>query len=633
MTDYINSINSTTLESDSFDDSFVNKMGVAVFTGATFTANQFKTYSLGDIIPNDGYDYEVQFECFSATSSTSGNSVECRLISGTEKSSSYPTDKQYATPGRAVTRVSNTQQVAGSCTLVIKSYDRNVTFNNSDGSGTSGTSSLYLHNIKRLGTNLISPNTSYISNVSTEGENLTIGGELLGGQWVDNYVSIASDISLGTSSVSGYSLADVLPNDGCTYEVLCSAWGRTGTTSGNAITLRVGTSSTPTGNCVVARQVTRTSSYMEIGGQVEILAKSTDNIYVANSSSNGTCTAVNLRVCAYRRVGTNNTTGSKNICIKSSSLIPNAIVYGNPTVSGNDVTDFSVGNYLDIPVTKYATATYIICFTTPSSTPPYIEAIYHCEKYFSVELNDSSKIVTFNNGTIAYTELFTPNINTKYWVKVEINGTSKTYSYSTNGTTYTTVTTITDTGVDTTAEFKQRLGNSSLGVRANTAFSGTVHLNECSITVNNQVVWEGMNYKKYLPIGGYIADGQWVRSDKSVYSGANISNGTHTYNITNYLPENDVQYEILCYARSNTAASSGSANKLWINRSDQVYGYPSISRVVCRSSSSVNDAKSCIIVCTQKNGVIPIIVEQISSSTTGACALSFSAYRRIGNNT
>ena len=165
MTDYIERINNTSMEGDVFDGQ-LSYWGGTVFENVKFSADQWKTYSLEDIIPKDGYDYEVRFGCTAVTGSTSGNKVECRIYSGTATSSNN-SNNMSTLICRAITRASNTQQPAGTGWLIIKSGDRKVTFNNTDGSGTTGNVSLYVQDVRRLGTNFKNPDTNYISNIST----------------------------------------------------------------------------------------------------------------------------------------------------------------------------------------------------------------------------------------------------------------------------------------------------------------------------------------------------------------------------------------------------------------------------------------------------------------------------------
>lgn len=628
MTNYIAKIEDISLEGDAFDGSY-NQDVFTVFEDVSFTANQYRVFSLENIIPGDGYDYEVHFSCFANTGTTSGNSVSCYLCSGTvnDINSSF-----NASMCRAITRANSTQMPAGPCILPIKGNDRNITFvNNTD--SVSGITHLYITAMRRLGTNLKSVYTNYISNIATpRTQNLSIGGPLLGGQWVVRSRHIVGSKSLGTSSSFGYSLSEILPNDGYTYELLINAYGQTGTSSGNQITLRVGTSSSILNNPIVGRQVTRTSSYMETGGSRTVLAKSTDTLYVANSGQSGTCKDVNLITTAYRRVGTSNSKQLKTICIKSKSLTPNAIIYGNPIISGNTVSNFSSTNYLDVSNMRYNVGEYVICFTVDTSSLTEYECIMHIEKFLSLQIKSGYQVYTHTWNPSGDHTIFTATPGVKYYVKIEVNGTSRKYSYSTNGVDYTLVVDTTDNGTILNSDYNLRFGTNSDNSLSSHAFTGSIHLDECYIKINNDIIWQGMDYKKRLPIGGYIADMPWVYSSRTIYTDTQFSKGTQDFLIADYLPENGVQYEILCRAYGRTGSSSGNTCRLSIQSSEQIYGNPIISRIITRSNNVI-DSKSFIIVGIQYENQLPIIIENSGTSTTGGCGLIFVGYRRIGNNT
>ena len=55
MTDYIESINGESIASSAFDGNKVDYL-VPIFENITFTADQYRTYSLANIIPNDGFE-------------------------------------------------------------------------------------------------------------------------------------------------------------------------------------------------------------------------------------------------------------------------------------------------------------------------------------------------------------------------------------------------------------------------------------------------------------------------------------------------------------------------------------------------------------------------------------------------
>lgn len=628
MTNYIENINDNSLSGDVFDGQPSETFSTAVFGDTTFTADQYRTYSLANIIPDDDYDYEVLFEAWATTGTSSGNAVGVILYSGTATSGN-DTDNFNTRVIRGVTRTSSNQQYGGCAILPIKASDKKITVRNIDASGT-GHISLNVRGLRRIGTNKKSEDTQYVSHINSN----TIGGKLLNGQWIGVNHDIATGLSITTGTAKEYDLSEYLPDDNYSYEVMFTVTGRTGTTSGNAATIRVGLSSTASDNPVVFKQVTRASNYMVNGGNCRVVIGSNRKVYIGNTGG-ATSTNINFVARAYRRVGTNSTTNTPNICIKSDVQVPNTLIYGNPTVSNGVVSGFSEGNYLQLLNGKQDKADYIIKFTTGSATKSTTQGIYCAENFFTLEISSNTwNITTYNWETNTNTTLFTANANTTYWVKISVNGKTKTFSYSTDGTTYIQVASFTDNNMDITNDYPLRIGNHSANrLLYEREFLGSVDLNETYINVNNVRFWNGMDYKKYIPIGGDIADGQWIRNDIDVFDGITLSNGTRTYTVNNFLPEDDVPYEIIATSYGRTGSKSGNSATWWIDdTSEDVIGDPVMGYVYTRTASSMADAKGAIIVCTQRNGVITIPISVTSSATTGNCGLWLTAYRRVGNN-
>lgn len=633
MTEYISNINNNSLGGDVFDGLPDYTQEYKVYSDITFTANQYRTYSLASIIPNDGYDYEVLFEATGGTGTTSGNSAGIMLYSGTATSSSH-TSNFNSRVARCITRTSSTQRCGGMVILPIASSDKNITVLNIDGSGTSGVFNCYVKGLKRIGTNQRSLNTEYVSRVEIDDNNgaRDVGGNLLGGQWVGSSLDIVTGLSLATNTTKEYDLSSYLPDDDYSYEVMFAVTGRTGTTSGNTMILRVGNTSSST-NPVIAYQSTRASNYMVNGGNGRTVIGSSRKIYITNTG-NATATNINFYARAYRRVGTNSTVNTPNICIKSDTQVPNALIYGNPTISSGVASGFSEGNYLQVLNGKQDNNTeYVVKFTTGSTTKSTAQDILCAENFFTLEIASNTwGVITYNWETASSTTLFTASANTTYWVKILVNGKTKTFSYSTDGENYTQAASFTDNDIDITDIYQLRIGNHSLNrLLYQRAFLGSVDLNETYINVNGARFWNGMDYKKYYPIGGNITDGQWTRNDIAVFDGITLSNGTRTYTVNNFLPEDDTPYEILACSYGRTGTTSGNSATWWISSTTDVIGTV-MGYINTRTASYMSDAKGAIIVCTQRNGTITFSINITSSATTGNCGLWLTGYRKIGTN-
>lgn len=123
------------------------------------------------------------------------------------------------------------------------------------------------------------------------------------GQWVNSFSELVSGVSMSNTTKT-ISLNNYLPNDGRIYEVLFTAIGRTGSTSGNymIMTLNGGIVG---GNVEIGRSITRSSSYTNAGGNVILPCRHGTNVTL-KIDSNATCTNIYVAARAYRRIGTNN---------------------------------------------------------------------------------------------------------------------------------------------------------------------------------------------------------------------------------------------------------------------------------------------------------------------------------------
>lgn len=334
----------------------------------------------------------------------------------------------------------------------------------------------------------------------------------------------------------------------------------------------------------------------------------------------------------------------KNICIESKNLYPNALIYGNPTVSNGIISGFSEGNYLQILNGKQDNnAEYVVKFTTGSTTKSTSQDIYCAENFFVLEiLANTWNFVTYNWETASSTTLFTATANTTYWVKISVNGKTKTFRYSTDGENYTQVASFTDNNMDITNDYPLRIGNHSRNsLLTERAFWGSVDLNETYINVNNVRFWDGMDYKKYLPIGGDIADGRFTYNGITAYSGKPSPPFYSVISLENYLPNDNYDYEILFSGHIYTGQTSGNYTTTRIASGTMTQDDFSdgkcltLGRVRTRTASTRETAAS---------GTLPIFANDrnislyfsgsgsLPSSSTLNCNVRIYGYRRIGTN-
>lgn len=100
-------------------------------------------------------------------------------------------------------------------------------------------------------------NTFLSRNLTTDGLNVVY----------DNQANVINNQTLAANASKQIDLSNYLPNDGATYLVLVSAECRSGTTSGNNLNLQFNTDLIAA-YCVIAANITRTSSYVRGGSTV-----------------------------------------------------------------------------------------------------------------------------------------------------------------------------------------------------------------------------------------------------------------------------------------------------------------------------------------------------------------------------
>ena len=410
--------------------------------------------------------------------------------------------------------------------------------------------------------------TNYVSNIETSDGNRAIGGKAFDGQFIQTGVTLANNLSMAASATKTISLADYIPNDGYDYEMTYMIVANTGTTSGNTANIEIYSGNSTSGFKNVPIYCNTRSSSTENNTRTSYLpiSHSNRNIYVKNAGQ--AITGLYIYAKGYRRIGTNgnNDNPTSNICLKSEAPIPNAIVWGNPTITGGVVSNFSANNYLDVLNGKQDNnAEYVVKFTTGSATSTEVQSIMTAETFFTLEMIANSwDVYTYNWETSESITLFTTTANTTYWVKIVINDKTKTYYYTTDGTTYTQVANFTDNNMDGTLVFPLRFGNhSNSQFLAKRIFLGSIDLNETYINVDGERFWNGMDYKKYCQIGGDNFDGQWDSSAATLLSSVSVAaSGNKDVSIVSYLNDTSHDYEILVTGWGSTGSTSGNSCRI-----------------------------------------------------------------------
>lgn len=174
------------------------------------------------------------------------------------------------------------------------------------------------------------------------------------------------------------------------------------------------------------------------------------------------------------------------------------------TISNDFIaSNFSSERYLKVPNGRYSTSEFVIKFNTGSDITTY-QRVQHCELFCCIELGSSAMSTWDWQNSQNRTILSSISANTDYWIKVTINGNTKTFSTSTDGITYTQRLSYSDTGMDYSASYDFVLGTSSLDFTK--PFLGTIDLKEFYVknTEKNYYI-----FKFVVPSKGIFIDQQY----------------------------------------------------------------------------------------------------------------------------
>lgn len=488
--------------------------------------------------------------------------------------------------------------------------------------------------------------TDYVNKITCLGNTKNIGGTTFKGAWTPLNIYVATGTSISAASATIYDITN-LPNDGYKYEVIGWLVFAGASTNGQRPEITI------SGNVDKKRYIlenvyggdyVRNKSIMQGGGTFRIVLDVFDDSTGARrirvrSGNNSAISDFWLYISHYRRIGTNAIEENSyidKIAIPSSTLTPNVVVYGNPTITNGVMSNFSNSNFAELLNGRQNNnAEYVIKFTTGTIDTVNAQSIFSIENFIVVEIpSNSLNVHTWRWDSQVNITLFTATANTTYWLKIEVNGQTKTYSYSTDGINYTQAASFTDTSISTTENsFHTRFGNHSANNLLHRKFKGTIDFNGCYINVNGSRFWSGVDYKKTLIVGGNILDGQWVENVQNIYSGNPSENETVTISLSSYLPNDGYNYEIMTTGYIYTGTTSGSSAQLKINSGSTPTDNSSACATRVRTSTS-SSREGCGM------QIIPVMANdknisiRFSGKYSGSNAtwINLIGYRRIGTN-
>lgn len=182
-------------------------------------------------------------------------------------------------------------------------------------------------------------------------------------------------------------------------------------------------------------------------------------------------------------------------------LISNVTKVGAVEDDKGVLSGFSTNNYAIATGIVYGSKTTYITKIKTGTQDNKEKQFYNRDKHVTCNYK-SNYLYTWNWGT-SQEVIILSNVteNTTYWIKQELDGTTNKVSYSTDGINYTVAITYTDTGLNYQVNQNLTFGVASYNYGAPLT-SGSVDLNEFSILVDGQTVWQGVTNQ--IPVDRYF---------------------------------------------------------------------------------------------------------------------------------
>ena len=205
----------------------------------------------------------------------------------------------------------------------------------------------------------------------------------------------------------------------------------------------------------------------------------------------------------------------------------NYTVVGNPTIVDNVVSNFSNGNYIDIPFIDYGTNSWEINLKVTTTAEdltnesPIISSNTD-QRGFRIGTAGTTKgrweFLVSNgsswNNTSAHCGSYVVLADTTYWIKAGYDVSSNTYylKYSLDGIEF--INDVSYTSSSKMKSDKEQFGYITIG---NSKWHGSIDLNECFMRVNDIKVW-GKDAISVTELKGCLDKGLTDNSDETTYN-------------------------------------------------------------------------------------------------------------------
>lgn len=129
-----------------------------------------------------------------------------------------------------------------------------------------------------------------------------------------------------------------------------------------------------------------------------------------------------------------------------------------------------------------------------------------------------------------------------------------------------------------------------------------------------------------IPVGGDTFDSGWVRKSYSLCSALSLgANGSKSYDISSYIPNDGNTYELMVTGWGSTGATSGNSARFKITTNTDYY----IAGARATSDASVAYGAGCIVII---DGTTRTVTLNNTGSGTTSCTCHLRGYRKLGSN-
>ena len=127
--------------------------------------------------------------------------------------------------------------------------------------------------------------------------------------------------------------------------------------------------------------------------------------------------------------------------------------------------------------------------------------------------------------------------------------------------------------------------------------------------------------------GQKVIDGQWVNNSVTLANGVSMTSSSQDYSLSNYLPNDNYDYEVMFNCNITSGSSTG--NRIFLAVTTDISSYTEMAYAIPRSNATVTAYGFCILPVGSGRKVT------VAGNTTpkGTYQLSVRGYRRIGTNT